>query len=869
MGTSFEEDIERDQQEFSELVNRYFSDMYSHGMDPNEACAMSLRVAAGLCKFGWLMKSSAASLFWTTEPPVYVDLLMSSLKRAAAAVATAAAASAAAIEHKTHGHACAAGELQEAAATQLECAVVVASSFFSNPDALFAAFWLPRANVVIDLTSESPSASRNSPHHTDAGTSSSEGGSSAAHTTQGSSSIAPKTTSAAAAAAAAAEAEAATAAGAAATASAASGGSRWTTPSLASPRVTGGSGSSSASHHAGGSSGSSGSGTTTSAHTAPVTATTVAADIDMGAIHALYRAISSLKHQPLLDAVAMSTDQMLGVLARTACAGGKGMADLESRDPACPGLCRQLAIVFANPMLEEPEYHSVTAMLLSTLTRLSDANKARVVDMLATYSPQDVHRFIAMLQQYITLTLYQQQSITPGVEAATQVLGMADRANNRSGAVPFSEFYNDAVNNEDFNIKEDFRRWKAPRYSFSFCKFPFVYDPASKARILQIENQISQFNQLHSAVFNRLFSPDGDGDMCPYLILNVRRGPYLIQDTLIQINRAKDGNALKKALKVKFVGEEGVDEGGVQKEFFQLLVRQLFNPDYGMFTYDDVTRLNWFRPSRIEMDTEFELVGIMIGLAIYNSHILDFSFPMVLYKKLMGIPTVLEDLGELQPEVAKSLRAVLEFKGDVENDFGLSFQVEQESGFGETESVDLIAGGGDVTVTNENREEYVKLHVQHLLDGSIGPQFEQFNKGFLRLCSGAALAWFRPAELELLVCGSRHLDLDALQGATLYDDGYDADSEPVRWFWEVVLAFSEAKKKRLLFFVTGSDRVPIKGLAHLNPPFVVSRAGAHSDRLPSAHTCFNHLLLPDYSSKEYLQNRLELAVENAEGFGLC
>ncbi|MEW5311972.1 MAG: hypothetical protein WDW38_003640 [Sanguina aurantia] len=83
------------------------------------------------------------------------------------------------------------------------------------------------------------------------------------------------------------------------------------------------------------------------------------------------------------------------------------------------------------------------------------------------------------------------------------------------------------------------------------------------------------------------------------------------------------------------------------------------------------------------------------------------------------------------------------------------------------------------------------------------------------------------------------------------------------------LAFSEAKKKRLLFFVTGSDRVPIKGLAHLNPPFVVSRAGAHSDRLPSAHTCFNHLLLPDYSSKEYLQNRLELAVENAEGFGLC
>jgi hypothetical protein len=36
---------------------------------------------------------------------------------------------------------------------------------------------------------------------------------------------------------------------------------------------------------------------------------------------------------------------------------------------------------------------------------------------------------------------------------------------------------------------------------------------------------------------------------------------------------------------VKFVGEEGVDEGGPQKEFFQLLVRQCFNPEFGMFVY--------------------------------------------------------------------------------------------------------------------------------------------------------------------------------------------------------------------------------------------------------------------------------------------
>jgi ubiquitin-protein ligase E3 A len=66
----------------------------------------------------------------------------------------------------------------------------------------------------------------------------------------------------------------------------------------------------------------------------------------------------------------------------------------------------------------------------------------------------------------------------------------------------------------------------------------------------------------------------------------------------------------------------------------------------------------------------------------------------------------------------------------------------------------------------------------------------------------------------------------------------------------------------------GSDRVPIKGLGHLTPPFVISRNGSDNKRLPTAHTCFNHLLLPAYQDKDTLRQRLTLAMENAEGFGL-
>lgn len=160
--------------------------------------------------------------------------------------------------------------------------------------------------------------------------------------------------------------------------------------------------------------------------------------------------------------------------------------------------------------------------------------------------------------------------------------------------------------------------------------------------------------------------------------------------------------------------------------------------------------------------------------------------------------------------------------------------------------VDLIDNGGEVPVTNANRHEYVKLYTQHLLDRSIHRQFTAFKRGFLKMCESPALALFRPEELELLVCGSQRLDFFELQSGTQYLGGYNRSHEAVGWFWEVVHDMPTEQKKRLLFFVTGSDRVPIKGLANLSPPFTIARNGPGSHRLPTAHTCFNHLMLPQY-----------------------
>ncbi|CAI7875830.1 unnamed protein product, partial [Closterium sp. NIES-54] len=173
---------------------------------------------------------------------------------------------------------------------------------------------------------------------------------------------------------------------------------------------------------------------------------------------------------------------------------------------------------------------------------------------------------------------------------------------------------------------------------------------------------------------------------------------------------------LKKPLKVKFVGEEGVDEGGVQKEFFQLIMRDIVDAKFGMFTYNETTRSFWFSASPIDMPLEFELVGTVLGLAIYNAHILDISFPFVVYKKLLGKKTCLDDLAGVDPDLHRGLKGLLAFQGNVEEVYSWCFEASYTDVFGSPTTVPLKDGGENLPVTNSNREEFVEL----LVDVSTG-----------------------------------------------------------------------------------------------------------------------------------------------------
>ena len=186
--------------------------------------------------------------------------------------------------------------------------------------------------------------------------------------------------------------------------------------------------------------------------------------------------------------------------------------------------------------------------------------------------------------------------------------------------------------------------------------------------------------------------------------------------------------------------------------------------------------------------------------------------------------------------------------------------------FGAMTLTELVPNGENTPVTNDNRGEYTSLYADFLLVKSVQSQFDAFQKGFLLLCDGPAFSLLTPKELEQLACGVPHLDFHALQQNAVYDGGFHPEHPTIRHFWEVVHQMSTEDQRALLFFATGCDRAPVGGLGKLK--FILQRAGDDAMDLPTSHTCFNLLAMPEYTSRAKLRDRLTIAIHNAQGFGL-
>ena len=232
--------------------------------------------------------------------------------------------------------------------------------------------------------------------------------------------------------------------------------------------------------------------------------------------------------------------------------------------------------------------------------------------------------------------------------------------------------------------------------------------------------------------FNRKLHERKNRGSFPPLTLNVKRDVIFTDSYRALCFRTGDEIKYSK-LSIRFVGEEGVDAGGLTREWFADLSRQMFNANYGLFTpvASDRTTFHPNPTSGFANDEHlayFKFVGRVIGKALYDNRLLDCHFSRAIYKHILGKPVSVKDIENIDLEYYKSLLWIL--GNDITNIISESFAVEDDV-FGESRVTELVPDGKTVEVTNENKGDYVRLLVEHRLTTSIKPQLEMFLAGKL------------------------------------------------------------------------------------------------------------------------------------------
>ncbi|KAL5205547.1 hypothetical protein ABZP36_033756 [Zizania latifolia] len=379
------------------------------------------------------------------------------------------------------------------------------------------------------------------------------------------------------------------------------------------------------------------------------------------------------------------------------------------------------------------------------------------------------------------------------------------------------------------------------------------------------------------AYFRSCIRQQHDQHLSAPLRISVRRA-YVLEDSYNQL-RLRRSQDLKGRLTVQFQGEEGIDAGGLTREWYQLLSRVIF--DKGALLFTTVGNNATFQPNpnsvyQTEHLSYFKFVGRVVAKALFDGQLLDVHFTRSFYKHILGVNVTYHDIEAIDPDYYKNLKWMLE--NDVSDipDLTFSMDPDEEKHIlyekNEVTDYELKPGGRNIRVTEETKHEYVDLVAKHILTTAIRPQINAFLEGFSELVPRELISLFNDKELELLISGLPEIDFDDLKANAEYI-GYSAGSPVIQWFWEVVNGFSKEDMARFLQFVTGTSKVPLEGfkaLQGISGPqrFQIHKAYGAPERLPSAHTCFNQLDLPEYSSKEQLEERLLLAIHEAsEGFG--
>jgi len=351
------------------------------------------------------------------------------------------------------------------------------------------------------------------------------------------------------------------------------------------------------------------------------------------------------------------------------------------------------------------------------------------------------------------------------------------------------------------------------------------------------------------------------------------RRKYVLEDSMAVILSMNPTELHKKWI-FTFANEEGIDAGGITREWFHLISTIMLDVASGCWKGGGGNQMHlqihpFYSVSCSDYQLYFRFLGRIMGKALLDSQLISNGhFVPYLYKMILGWPITFSDLQALDAAYYNSLLHLTEMDEDLlTSQACLDFTV-VENVMGDVRVVELKEGGKHMNVKKENLLEFLELILEYRLVKRVKDPLRELLIGFYDVIPESLLTIFDVQELELLLCGLPNIDVDDWMYNTEYSGLYigDESHHVCMWFWEIVREMNEELRARLLQYVTGTAGVPSKGFSELQgSDGDIRKFSIHGIELkhclyPRAHTCFNRIDLPIYESKDDLKEKLEFVI---------
>lgn len=395
----------------------------------------------------------------------------------------------------------------------------------------------------------------------------------------------------------------------------------------------------------------------------------------------------------------------------------------------------------------------------------------------------------------------------------------------------------------------------------------FVYgDPEFKSSVnpeaLPIVKRIPwivDFGIKKSQISGKIATNLSETNISQQRTLSIKRSD-IIESSLKEFS-GKPLKILRQKVSVQFQGEQGSDAGGLRRDYFSWITRDIFDPARGLFRLSPNGMNIMPNPSGRMIHNHLryiELAGIILGKTIQEGFVVDVNLAKPVLKHILQREVTLTDLADIDADLAKNMRWILENPVD---DLELTYTVETEF-LGQKIIHELMEDGFDNYVTDLNKKDYVKDVCDYIMRTSIRDELEAFIRGINTIVSVEYFDLLGPTELSLLIAGVPEISFEDLKKYSKIT-GFSSESDIVKWLWEILGEFGQKELAALLLFMSGSLKVPYGSFKE--KPLTFSSSGYGSNQLPIAHTCSWNMEVPQYKSKEDMKNKILLAIFEGQG----